>query len=273
MMTWQRKHTFIAGLSLILLTNAVALLGVAYNRSGTPESRLTLSQRELQLPYGAMTEDSGLTLWIRWRAQNAGDYGPPAWLDEKKLRELGFDLPAINQDYGYSRRLHEQERPAFIVLELDGPAFRQGIAMARERVAREKAILAAMPDNQEFKQRLQYAENNLSQEEKESSRLIAIDAGLDALSLRARYPDSTHYLILPGSIQPSYQGRSGKTEWAGFLHRVTGDSVHVPLEHRRHLKQMPYSGRTTFEADVAFGKRSEPWLESVRWEGVAASEK
>ena len=71
MMAWQRKHTFIAGMLLILLTNAVALLGVAYNRSGTPESRLTLSQRELQLPYGAMTEDSGLTLQIRWRAQNA----------------------------------------------------------------------------------------------------------------------------------------------------------------------------------------------------------
>lgn len=272
MMAWQRKHTFAAGLSLILLSNAVALLGVAYNRSGTPESRLTLSQRELQIPYAAMTEDSGLTLHIRWRAQNTENYGPPAWLDEKKLRELGFDLPAIDDDDAYSRRAHEQEKPAFIVLELDGPAYRQGIALARERVAHEKAALAAMPDKQEFKQRLQVAEESLSRDEKESSRLIAIDAGLDASMLRARYPDRTHYLILPGSIQPSHPGFKGKPEWVGFLHRIEGESVHVPLEHRRHLKAMPYSG-SAFEADIAFGKRREPWLASIRWNSATASEK
>ena len=44
---WTRGHTLAIGIALIVLTNAVALGGVWWNRSATPESALTLSQREL----------------------------------------------------------------------------------------------------------------------------------------------------------------------------------------------------------------------------------
>jgi hypothetical protein len=68
MKNWTRRHTLIAGLALILLTNAVALLGVYQNRSGEPESMLTLTQRELQQPYGwgMARENSGISLRINW---------------------------------------------------------------------------------------------------------------------------------------------------------------------------------------------------------------
>lgn len=46
-----RGRTLIAGIAIILVVNAIALGGVAYNRSGTPESTLHLSQRELSEPY------------------------------------------------------------------------------------------------------------------------------------------------------------------------------------------------------------------------------
>ena len=62
MMNWTRRHSLIAGVGLILITNVVVLLGVAYNKSGTPESVLKLSQRELQVTYGGRegADNSGM---------------------------------------------------------------------------------------------------------------------------------------------------------------------------------------------------------------------
>ncbi|MFL6653087.1 MAG: DUF4824 family protein, partial [Sulfurifustaceae bacterium] len=51
MIAWSRKRTLLAGIALIAATNAVALVGVAYNRSGEPSSVLKLTERELALPY------------------------------------------------------------------------------------------------------------------------------------------------------------------------------------------------------------------------------
>src|SRR5690606_12121573 len=45
-----RALTFALGAAIILAANAVALGGVAWNRSGEPESRVALSQRELARP-------------------------------------------------------------------------------------------------------------------------------------------------------------------------------------------------------------------------------
>ncbi len=45
-----RTLTIAIGAALILVANGVALTGVAYNRSGEPDSRLNLSQRELGRP-------------------------------------------------------------------------------------------------------------------------------------------------------------------------------------------------------------------------------
>ena len=51
----------IGALLVIVLTNAVALGGAWWNRSGEAESRLELSQRELRVPYrGIDRESSGL---------------------------------------------------------------------------------------------------------------------------------------------------------------------------------------------------------------------
>lgn len=44
-MNFFKKHfALLTGTSLIVLANAIALGGVAYNHSGTPQSHLTLSR-------------------------------------------------------------------------------------------------------------------------------------------------------------------------------------------------------------------------------------
>ena len=67
-MRWSRTHTLVAGLGLIALTNAVALLGVAWNRSGEPDATLQLSQRELQPPYYGYGARGGYTASARTAA-------------------------------------------------------------------------------------------------------------------------------------------------------------------------------------------------------------
>ena len=67
----------IGALLVILLTNAVALGGAFWNRSGEVESRLMLSQRELRMPYARFDrENSGFALcakgpkWRFWPPQH-----------------------------------------------------------------------------------------------------------------------------------------------------------------------------------------------------------
>ena len=68
-MKWSAKYTVIGGLALITGVNAIALGGVAYNRSGEAESTLRLSERELRAPYkwSGSKENSGLALHLDWR--------------------------------------------------------------------------------------------------------------------------------------------------------------------------------------------------------------
>ena len=116
------------GVGLILASNAVALAGVWYNRSGEPQAQLQLSEREIQLPYDSWLrgeENSGLRLQLAWRQADA-DW---SWLDEAKLRELGF----APNDLGRSA-----ERPLWLVLELDGPSYRKQV----ERAKAERAYWA-----------------------------------------------------------------------------------------------------------------------------------
>ena len=75
-----------AGAALIVLANAVALTGVYLNRSGEPDSRVVLSQRELGMTWGwqADRDNSGMVLGLNWRVHD-GDavekdcLSPPIW--------------------------------------------------------------------------------------------------------------------------------------------------------------------------------------------------
>ena len=85
------KRSAWLALGVVLLSNAVALGGVWYNRSGEPETQLLLSERELQRVYGGWLrdEDDGvLRLQLSWQRPGEGWQLP--WLDEAKLHELGY---------------------------------------------------------------------------------------------------------------------------------------------------------------------------------------
>jgi Domain of unknown function (DUF4824) len=276
MKNWTRKHTLIAGLALILLTNAVALLGVYWNRSGEPESLLTLTQRELQQPYGwgMDRENSGVSLQIHWRVLSGEKSRPffysggsPAWLDQAKMFSLGFEVnPSKDMLYDYRWSSQQLSREVLLVLELDGSAYRESLQRAQQYAAEQDAKLAALPDDRAMQANAKNAHEQVTREEQDNSRLFAIDAGLDLNQLRAQYPDRNRYAIVSAQVRPSV-GEQGRI--AGYIDKISIDEINVPHEFHAAFdsRVRPVIGRTsgqrTFEASVAFGQRLEPWLVGI----------
>lgn len=287
-MKWSRTHTLVAGLALILATNAVALVGVVYNRSDEPESTLTLTERELHLPYGwgLSQENSGISLALQWRVhavqddtlpvmgwRYAGSGNAPGWLDKAKLAALGFDVaePEDSQRAGmhYDKLLPGE---VLLVLELDGPSYQAMLEEARKHLQKEEALLKANPGKKEFELRVKNAKQELYQEERIYSRLFIIDAGLDAASLRAKYPDRQRYAILRGQIQPYLGEKNRKSRLAGYVSGLSVSQINVPARYRGIFASMQEDAQTNeygvaakpFEVSVAYGKRLEPWIAKAK---------
>jgi hypothetical protein len=277
--TWTRAHAFAAGAVLVALTNAVALGGAAWNRSGE-ESRLRLTQRELVRPYVwyGNRENSGMSLVLTWRVLGdltpsasylswnfAATLGAPAWLDRAKMEELGFRTTgAASAEGGRSPYEKQLPRDVLIVLEMDGPAWQRYIQAGRDQLAREEARTAS-PDEKGAVARLRNARDTLERELLGGSRLFAVDAGLDAAALRAKYPDRERYAIVRGQIRPMIFKR-GEERYTGMLTDVSASKINVPLEFRQAIPDVPdryqpnAADRAPFEATIAFGKRFEPWV-------------
>lgn len=284
------RHGLLAGLALIVLTNAVTLGLVAWNRSGEPESVLTLAERELKRPWdwhGRRGENSGLALTLRWRVAptqadatsddeievEAWAYGGTAhWLDEAKLAELG--VPPQPEERRYRSRSHA----VLLVLEHDGDAYRRALERARRQLASETALREANPGQKEFADRVKRASDRLAEQEQEASRLFVIDAGLDAGKLRVRYPDRHRYAIVAGHIRPGWRDPRQKRQPLGTIERIDAAAINVPHALRdavppdagRHRGRPASESGDRFVAEIAFGRRLEPWMLNVTGTPAAA---
>lgn len=265
----RHKRILIMGAALILGGNAVALIGVAYNRSGTPDAQVELSERELvRPPYYAITdrENSGLALQIAWRL----DYGPQEtfgghvfhsggapWLDRNKLAELGFELEAEPSPEATITRRYDKALPreAYIVLEFDGPAYQAAVEDARAELAEAQRLAEENPEVKENTIRLRSALRRLDREEHESSRLFAVDAGPEPEALRASHPDRAHYIILPGQVRLGIDNQ----KYAGYP-SLTINTIHVPLAYRSAVIGDEKAKEPKYRVRLAVGKRAEPWI-------------
>jgi hypothetical protein len=266
MMKW--SHTLIAGSAIVLLTNAVALGGVAYNRSGEAESQLQLTQRELNRSYSYSRKDnSGITLTLNWRFEQAelndfnfgmysSRWGNPVWLDKAKMAELGFDVEKLGSAAEYGRRYKEsQPKEVLLVLELNDRAYQHHLQRTGEYAEESRKLLAASPANAEMQRKAKNAEENYKHELEKGSRLFAIDAGLDVLALRAAYPDRARYAIVHGLIRPTTAQIKNETRIGGNITELHAGLVNVPLD-----KRQVFNDPASYEVTVAFGKRLEPWI-------------
>lgn len=285
-MNRSRSSILAAGIGLILLTNAVALGGVAWNRSGEPDSVLRLTGRELQRPHDweRDRENSGLVLALRWRTpgqdvdsragMHAGDDnagGAHTWLNETKLKTLGFDTRLRRRADG--RPDIDRPREVLLVLEWNGPAYQQSLERERERASHEEALRAAHPDNEEMARRANAAKTRLAREENEFSRLFVVDAGLDAMQLRSAYPDRSRYAIVRGEVRPhGVITDKAMPALAGYVSGIYAERINVPLAFQPAFapgaasQQQGKAARAApGEITVAFGRRLEPWIVGATW--------
>lgn len=267
-------RTLIIGAALIVTGNAVALIGVVYNRSGEPDAVMDLSERELVLPYNYLssTENSGLALHLIWRADDTAQNsfagfmnwgGSTPWLTKAKLAELGFDVSADpRNDVDTQRYEKTLPRPAWVVLEFDGPAYQAALQQRRTERDEALALQANNPGKGEFRERAETAEKALHAEQESSSRLFAIDAGPDHDALRRQYPDRAGYLILSGEVRITVNNQT----LGGVTSGLNATTVNVPLDYRNAIRSDPGQDPDHYTVRLAFGKRGEPWVLDARVE-------
>ena len=273
----------IAGLCLIVVTNVVALAGVAYNRSGEPDATIELTERELGMPYRYRwtKENTGLALQIKCRVEDrnqryffgqTGCRGYPDWLNQTKLAELGFNIkPELETLKQYARYKRALARDVYLVLEYNGPAYLRALSHKQDVLNEAQALLANNPDTEEFKERFRKARENLELEQHSNSSLFAIDAGQDKTALRNAYPDNSRYIILKASIRPSWRSEKTNHEWTGFISSLLINKINIPLAHRAifaPIEDQEYRTKRgknppRYKVRIAFGKRSEPWVMGV----------
>lgn len=273
-----QKILLVGGVALIVAVNAFVLAGVAWNRSGVPGSALTLTQRELSLPYafGLDGERGGVEVVLLWRSPMLDDnaeaaydmhYGRgPDWLGADKLRELGFDLKG-------ERDAYRQKREVYVVLELAGADWQAALAQAQRRL--DRALARGNAEKQDIDAQ-KSAQEALKYEQHKASRLFAVDAGLDAAALRQRYPDTRRHLIVVATVTPSVMVIDKKTTFSGHIGELAVARISVPHALRGAMDGIDRSaldsGRAAFEMDVAWGRRFEPWVTAVRPQRTAAAE-
>lgn len=252
-------RTFWLGAGLIVLTNAVVLGGVVYNRSGEPQSRLRLSERELSMARSWLlesSEHSGLVLNLDYRVTDG-------WVTAEKLQRLGFKLERGGELMSWDER---SERDGLVVLELAGPAFQAERQAAATALTQARQAHAADPQDAEAQENYETAQKELGRLDHTASRLYVVDAGTDADELRARYPDQQTYALVHSKLR--YYTRYGVqlTDSDGFQLVVDLSELNVPNHLRDAFVGWNWhinggiGNNSRVRVDLAFGQRFEPWI-------------
>lgn len=257
----------IASVGLLLLTNIAGLAGVAYNRSGEPLISIELTERELPVmqSYNSREENSGTMMSLRWQIFDPDEdlkyitttYGTPAWLDNDKLSELGFDIAELNSDVDkYQYKTGHFTREAILVHEYQGEAYQKALKLA------EGNLESAYADE------LEDYEDQLAQLKISRTRLYVVDAGQDRDFLIEKYADKGNYLLVRGEIGL----RWSNDIVSGHIRQLYLKQVHVPLPLSEQFISIdegetysPYNNLTPprYKVRLNIGKRLEPWVESI----------
>lgn len=280
---WSIKHSLIAGAVLILLSNTVALSGVYYNRSGQADSTVTLTERELGVPYAwrINKENSGLSLRLIWNVAKRDDGDEftyrsnfPDWLDANKLAELGFDVEGEKLKHNI-RRLYRRilPREAYLVLEFDGDTYQSVLKRAQKRVRDSQRLVNRNIDKKEFIRKLKNAETRLKRLTESDTRLYVIDANLDQQALRNKYSDRSKYIIAKGTTRMwlGYGNKNRDPDIGGYIGGLSVARINISQKHRagieallddkksRHRIEFP----PRYAVKVSWGKRLEPWVREI----------
>jgi hypothetical protein len=239
-MNWR---PFVIALILPVWVTVAALASVSRNRSGGREA-IVLSEREVFV-FPRTDDNTTAKLSLSWQ--------PPStrrdtWFNAEKLAQLGFDTRVVGGALQDRRQL---SCDVFVVLELDGAAWRAFLEERLERVVPPPGVRTLADELAET-----------------GSRLVVVDADRDAAVLESRYPDARRYLITAGTARPQVVSMPNQSPYVvGTIDRIMPQQIHVPKEWAALLSPYdPREGRvsTRFDVDVRYGLNYEPWVTAVR---------
>jgi len=247
-----KRASLILAAAIVVIANVFALVHAERNRSDPAESDITLTERELGLSYNPNDEDSGVSLNLRWTDPGVPTYArqrTEVWLDQRALRELGFDTSVVASDQR-ANEFYQRQRPrrAFVALEYDGPAW-------RDVLARDDRELSGLPKSTQSEAVRQY-----------SSRLVGVDADPDAARLRARHPDRSSVIIIPAvvriAIVPPFPNQKGSSLLSGSVQEVPFE-IHVPRPFSVAFQRLQDRNRAKYRVHIRYGASLEPWIVGV----------
>jgi len=155
------------------------------------------------------------------------NWNPGAGFDRAKLHELGFDCAPIGE--------------------------------GKDNVPRRplpKLVFAAL--EYEYKERPPIPDR--------VTGLTLVDAARTAAELRAKYPDTTRYLIVQAMVRvsvrviPNLRGShlsSNPPDWWGEAVEILPSEVYVPLPLASELD------RTCYSVTLCYGRHFEPWISAI----------
>lgn len=263
--------------ALVIASNAFVFARVAWNRSGEPQTTLSLTERELKVPYRysyRRDENSGLQLQLTWRTSEFIDnnyyqsenHSLP--ISEQKLRELGFSSPKDCDKSDNNRGGRDQARKAWVALEYDGPAhasYVKKLAQLLERRQQEIGAVDAEPEREE----LETLSKRLDAISNEQSRLYVVEVAPNKNDLSQQ--SGSQNLILAAQItNQSFCDQKAKQKIIRI--NITGllpDTINLPAhfaELHDLLTDKPERAaneKPRYQATIAVGKLNEPWLVRV----------
>jgi Domain of unknown function (DUF4824) len=283
-----------AGFALLLIANVTIVTLAGWNRWGGPRERMSLTERELALPEFREEENSGLSLSLllgdrapravnraAWRRRYRLPGAEHPWLDRAKLREIGWrddlDPSDPEAEEAWSR---EGSRSVFLVLEMEGEAWRRWLTGRQEAVEElRRRVDSGGADRSE----LQDAQTLLALDRAMRSRLFPVDAGTKPEELRRRHPDPDRFFIVRGILSPRFLHPEGAPPRLDALIDVLPDRIHVPADLRprfggflpketldeslmREAKEpgaWPGPVPPRYRIDLVLGHRLEPWIVRV----------
>ena len=270
------RTLFVLGFMVIAAVNIIVIAHVAYNRTGAYETIIDLTQRELNLPYFSHEENSGISLQLQWRILEKNEYGysynyhydPPDWMDEDKLRSLGFSLDASKAFSLRQKRVVPKK--AFIVLEYEGEPYQESLARSEKKFELAETAFNSNPDDKKLREDLKQAQQQLENEQTSASRLFAIDAGLNPDILRAKYNDRSRFIIAQGIVTQTWNFQNNKAIAKGYISRLCVENIHVPIEFRKTFYDIAATKKSRevkslgYTVQIAYGSLFEPWIRAVQ---------
>lgn len=238
--------------TLIVVASLLALSG--WNRAAGPRSLITVTERELSLPFNAADRNALLHLALQVERRD-DPLDARNWLREDRLREIGFnvEVPAAAPEasYHYGRAL---PRVAWVAFQYDGDAWRE--------IERRRAL--APPPREPWRRPM-------------PTRLVPVDAAADLDVLLLRYPRA--HLMLRAVIGLAYRGpKDGGPLVYGWIRQLVPAGIAVPNDLRGRLDGLqhvyvtpgesapnePREEPPRYEVDVAVGRLGIPYVTDIR---------